>query len=40
MEHFKKGPENIIEILTQPLCHKHNSMNNDYIYYKKYEKKE
>ncbi len=30
MKHFKKDPENIIEILTQPLwLNKHISMNND-----------
>ncbi len=40
MQHFKNKPENIIEILLQSLwLNKHICINNDLIYYKKYEKK-
>ncbi len=40
IQHFISKPENIIEILIQPLwLNKHIGINNDLIYYKKYEKK-
>ncbi len=40
MQHFTNKPENIIDILLQPLwLNKHICINNDLIYYKNYEKK-